>query len=741
MRLELINKQLSFQLLLLILALPVSKTTQAQSASDLASYPKVAVVLSGGGAKGFAHVGVLKVLEEEGIPIDIIVGTSIGSLIGGFYSIGYSADEIQKIIEKQDWEAILSDDVPRLCLSENDKVLSQRYLFSLPYSDEKKLSLPMGMIKGQNVMNLFCGLAGNVPADADFTKLPVSFACVAANLETGREVVMKNGFLPSAMYSSMAIPGAFGPSKRDGMILVDGGVVNNFPVDVAKEMGADIIIGVDIRGGFYTRDEIKSMGKILGQMINFLGMEKDAANSGICDLIIRPDIAGYSVSSFTGEAADTLFLRGKKAAGLVRDQLSEMKEKYQLKPREKSRAFIAPEEWEINDLNLTGAKQMNESFLLKRFNLPVPGSYSYEEIKDAIDRLYGYGGFDKIYFTLNEHASGGKTLELTITTEKEFSMNIGFKVNTTDAAALLLNLTRKNYSNTLGLLSASVELSANPGFSLMAETNKNDFPALGTEIKGKYQNYDIYEKGDKLMNADLFYASGSIYLYQSFLRWYHIGFGLQEEYFNGDVFTKGNTFSPVSSAQIDRFNTNVYSYFSVDNMDNFYFPVKGTNLYAEFSLNADFKNENVNSALLFKMKNVIPLWHNTVLLCNLYGRALFSPEYLMVKTTFIGGDSYSQYFSYHLPFYGLPPVVVADRYSAIGLLGLRLKLPKSQYVSFMFNLLQQGSSPADWAEANTVYGGGIKYSVKTMIGPMDIGMGYSNLSDELSFSANLGYWF
>lgn len=714
---------------------------QAQETTDMTRPYKVAVVLSGGGAKGFAHIGVLKVLEEEGIPIDIIVGTSIGSLIGGIYSLGYSADEIREIVERQDWENILSDHVPRLYLSKNDQKINQRYLFSLPYNEENKLSLPMSVIKGQNVLNLFCGLAGNVPVDADFSQFPISFACVAANLETGQEVVMKNGFLPTAMFSSMAIPGVFRPSQRDGMILVDGGVVNNFPVDVAKEMGADIIVGVDIRGGFYNRNEIKSMGKILGQMINFLGKEKNAVNTGLCDLIIRPDMTGYSMSSFTSEAADTLILKGRKAAGALRDQLKELKEKYQLKPREKSREFVAPEKWEINGVNLTGAKQMNEAFLLKRINLPVPGNYSYEEIKNAIDRLYGYGGFDKIYFTLNDHTNGGKMLELNIMTEKEFSLNIGFKVNTTDAAALLLNVTRKNYTNTLGLLSASAELSANPGFSLMAETNKNNFPAIGMEIKGKYQNYDIHEQGTKLFNADVFYASGAIYLYQSFLRQYDIGIGVQQEYFNGDVFTKSSSYSSVSAIETDNFNTSVYAYFSMDNMDNFYFPVKGTNLYAEFSLDPDLKTKKVNPAFLFKMRNVIPLRHNTALLFNLYGRALLSSDYPEAKTTLVGGDSYSQYFSYHLPFYGLPPVAVAKRYTATGLLGLRLKLSDSQYVSCMFNMLQQGNSRDDWKEVNMVYGGGIKYSLKTMIGPVDVGIGYSDLNDELTFSANLGYWF
>ncbi|MGD9929345.1 MAG: patatin-like phospholipase family protein [Mangrovibacterium sp.] len=734
---------LSSQITLFAQATSISERIDSQNlpAPDLTPDPKVALVLSGGGAKGFAHIGVLKVLEEEGIPIDIIVGTSIGSLIGGFYSIGYRADDIQKIVEKQDWEGVLSDDVPRQYLSENDKEFNQRYLFSLPVGDNKKLSLPKGVIKGQNVMNLFCGLAGNVPVDMDFAKLPISFAAIAANLETGGEVAMKSGFLPSAMYSSMAIPGVFAPSERDGMILVDGGIVNNFPVDVAKEMGADIVIGVDIRGGFYTRNEIRSMGEIVGQMINFLGMEKGTANSSMCDLTIRPDISGYSVSSFTDEAVDTLILRGRNAAWLVKEQLKELKEKYQLEIRNKSRAFIAPEIWEINDIKLTGANHLNEAFLLKKLDLPVPGSYSYEEIKSAIDRIYGHGGFEKIYFMLNDHADGGKTLELNITTEKEYSMNIGFSVNTTDAAALLLNVTRKNYSNIIGFYSASAELSANPGFGVMAETNKNGFPALGAEIRGKYQNYDIYERGTKIVNADLFYASGSIYLYQSFLKQYNFGLGLQEEYFSGDVFAKSSSLPDVSATKVDRFNTDVYAYLSLDNMDDFYFPTKGTNLYAEFSLDIDFKNEKVSPALLLNMKNVIPLWRNTALLFNLYGRALLSSDYLMAKATFIGGDSYSQYFSYHLPFYGLPPVIVADRYSAIGLLGLRLKLSKSQYISLLFNMLQQGNSPADWTEANPGYGGGIKYSMKTMIGPVDIGIGYSDLNEDLTFSANLGYWF
>ena len=272
MRLKFVNRILS----LCFLVIPLTNHAHAQKTNIKLKRPKIALVLSGGGAKGFAHIGVLKILEEEGIPIDLIVGTSIGSLVGGIYSLGYSASEIEAIVKKQNWEKILSDDVPRIFLSKNDQTLKQRYLFSLPFNEKKSLSLPQGLIKGQNVLNLFCGLSGNVPAYADFSKFPIQFACVAVDLETGDEIVMSDGFLPTAMFSSMAIPGVFQPSSRNDLLLIDGGFANNFPTDVAKKMGADIIIGVDIRGDSYSQSNLKSMDQIISQLIGFLGKEKDS---------------------------------------------------------------------------------------------------------------------------------------------------------------------------------------------------------------------------------------------------------------------------------------------------------------------------------------------------------------------------------------------------------------------------------------------------------------------------------
>lgn len=711
---------------------------QAQQTVKKTERPKVAVVLSGGGAKGFAHIGVLKVLEEEGIPIDLIVGTSMGSLVGGIYSIGYNASELETLVKSLNWETVLSDDVPRAFLSRNDQLLKQRYILSLPIDGQKKLSLPQGLLKGQNVLNIFCGLAGNVSKEADFEKFPISFACVAANLETGKEVVLKNGFLPTAMFSSMAIPIAFQSSDRDGVLLVDGGVVNNFPTDVAKRMGADIIIGVDIRNDFYDRKNLKTFDNVMGQLVNFFDQSKDSINNSLYDLIIRPDITGYSISSFNNSAVDSLIIRGRKAAMGLRGQIREIKSKYGLEPREKSRVLVKPDKWYISDLSFTGNYHLDQDFLRKTLGIKIPGNYTSDEIKNAIDRLYGLGGFDLIYYNLVDSETG-KNLNLNISTKKVFTQNIGLKANTTDAAAILVNTTQKNYGNVFGLLSTSAELSINPGLSIMAETNKTNLPTFGINIKGKYQNYNIFDKGTKIFKANIFYTSGALYLYQPFLNRFNLGIGLQEEYYSGDIFKKNNDY-PITSGETNILLTNAFSYLSYDNMDDFYFPRKGTNLYTEFSLMTDFKSTNeISPVLLFKMRNVFPVSKNTALLLDLYGRAIYNSDFPLPKMTFVGGEPYSQYFNYHLPFVGLSAVNMADRFAYIGLIGLRVKVADSQYVSALFNGLCQTNDMA--LGKDMIFGGGIKYALKTLFGPLDMTLGYSGSTDKLTFSANFGYWF
>ena len=260
---------------------------------------KVGLVLSGGGAKGVAHIGVLKVLEEAGIPIDYISGTSMGAIIGGLYAVGYDAKTLDSLVRVQDWTSLLSDKVSRNYLPFYKKRSTEKYLFSLAFSGRDGFKLPAGFVEGNSIYNLFSDLTVGYHDSISFRDLPIPFACVAANMVDGSEVVMDSGVLPLAMRASMAIPGAFEPVYLDGMLLVDGGISNNFPVDVAKDMGAEITIGVDLSTGLKDVEGLDNITGMVNQLVAFMGMQNYQKNKESVDLYLNPGLQGYSAASFT----------------------------------------------------------------------------------------------------------------------------------------------------------------------------------------------------------------------------------------------------------------------------------------------------------------------------------------------------------------------------------------------------------------------------------------------------------
>ena len=288
---------------LLLLLVPLAAEAQRK---------KVGVVLSGGGAKGVAHIGVLQVLEKAGIPVDVIVGTSMGSIVGGLYAIGYSADQLDSLVRVQDRMFLLSDKVNRYDLPFGEKEQDGKYLLSLPFDRGKKR--PSGFISGQNVYNLFSDLTVGYHDSLDFLQLPIPFACVAADLFHREEIVMTSGNLVQAMRASMAIPGVFTPVRTDNRVLVDGGILNNFPTDVARRLGAEIVIGVDVQADLMKEDKLASVSGVIPQIINLLCMNKHEENVQLADLVIRPDVKGYSAASFSARSIDSLLARGKVAA-------------------------------------------------------------------------------------------------------------------------------------------------------------------------------------------------------------------------------------------------------------------------------------------------------------------------------------------------------------------------------------------------------------------------------------------
>src|SRR5574344_2604359 len=282
---------------------------------------KVGLVLGGGGAKGAAEVGVLKVIEEAGIPIDYIVGTSIGSIVGGMYSIGYRSQTLDSLFRTQDWIFLLSDQVKREDVSAFSKDERERYLLRVPLSLKKNTPMAAGLVTGQNIYNLFSNMTIGYHNVSSFDNLPIPFKCVAVDVVSGKEVVLSSGSLPLAMRSSMSIPGVFSPVEMGNMLLIDGGALNNFPADVVKRMGADIIIGIDLSTGWKKKEELGSMSNILNQLLNVMGEDKYLQNKKIPDLYINPPLKGYGPASFQRAEIDSMINIGERTARSQWDEL------------------------------------------------------------------------------------------------------------------------------------------------------------------------------------------------------------------------------------------------------------------------------------------------------------------------------------------------------------------------------------------------------------------------------------
>ncbi|MBP5387895.1 MAG: patatin-like phospholipase family protein [Prevotella sp.] len=303
-------------------------------ASDTSDHPKIGLVLGGGGAKGAAEVGVLKVLEEKGIRPDYIAGTSIGAIVGGLYACGYSAADLDTLFRSQEWLSLIGDrkrDLRNNILTEREGVV---YLFGFPISGQTKKTeakeSPLGILGGTNITFLLDSLTKRYDGIQSFDSLPIPFRCVAVDLKKQEEVIMDSCELELAMRASISIPGAFKPVKWNGKLLVDGGMLNNLPVDVVRAMGADIVIAVDLEQTQHEeRDfslkETFGIGGILDWAVSRPDWKKNKANREDADIYINPQLAEYGVSSFGKESISTMIERGEKAARAASELLDRLR--------------------------------------------------------------------------------------------------------------------------------------------------------------------------------------------------------------------------------------------------------------------------------------------------------------------------------------------------------------------------------------------------------------------------------
>ena len=442
----------------IFLFLPFSLSGQSREESNR---PRIGYVLSGGGAKGIAHVGVLKVLEEVGLQPDVITGTSMGSIIGGLYSIGYTAEEISNLIETTDWSAILTNEIPANEVIIRRKHEYNRFMLQMPVYGTK-IELPSGMIEGQKLSQLFSELTWRQAGVDDFKDFPFPYTCIGTDLLSGKKVDLSSGDLSSAMRASMAIPSVFTPVIRDTThILVDGGVVRNMPVQEAIDLGADIIIGVYV--GFnreMSPEELRSLTSIMTRTSLLSGSHDVEDQIRKVDYLIVPDLEGYSAASFSDGVA--IMDLGEASAREQIEQLRALADSINaLDPAPAVRQLPENDSLFISEIVVESANPSMTRFIVEKSELEVESWITPDELNEGIDRLFGTLFFDRIDYAF-ENVENGKRLVFRIKEKPGLSVNTAIHYDNFYGPGLILNLTALNTLVDGSRASISADISGSP---------------------------------------------------------------------------------------------------------------------------------------------------------------------------------------------------------------------------------------------------------------------------------------
>lgn len=370
------------------------------NAQNVNQRPKVGLALSGGGAKGMAHLGVLKVMEEAGLRPDLITGVSMGSIVGGLYAIGYSADSLERIVRSIDWNLMLSDKIPENKVIFLEKPYFDNNILSLPVS-KYRILLPPGLIRGQQIESAFSSYTWPAADINDFSKLPIPFMCVGTNINTCKKVDIKGGYLADAMRASMAVPSVFTPIKIDSTLFVDGGMVRNFAVSEIKAMGADIVIGSYTGERLYNEDELSSLTSIMGQIGFYAGYYDSKEQMKLVDILIEPDLKEISMASF--KYADTIIARGYRAALPFKATFKKLADSLNMiGPQDKIKNIFGKKTYSFNKIEITGNYINTDDQILGVLGINPGDNVDNDLLNERIELLYGKVWFDKVKYSIKQ---------------------------------------------------------------------------------------------------------------------------------------------------------------------------------------------------------------------------------------------------------------------------------------------------------------------------------------------------
>lgn len=719
--------------------------------------PKVGLVLSGGGAKGLAHIGALKIIEDSGIEIDYIGGTSMGAIIGALYASGYTARQLDSIFEEMDFEELIQDDIPRGSKTFYEKAETDKYAVTLPF-DGFKVSFPSGLSKGQNLYNLFSKLTSHVSDVDDFSQLPIPFFCMATNVETGKEVMIETGYLPQAISASGALPSLFSPVIIDEQVLIDGGVKNNYPVDRLKAKGMDIIIGVDVQDTLKTRKELNSAFDVLVQINNYRTIEDMAKKRQRTDIYINPNIDDFTVVSF--DRGRKIITSGEEAAQPFMQQLqsiaSMQKKRDRIQPE-----FLKESSIYIESVEISGNVNYTRAYVLGKLKLRTPDEISYEKLNEGINNLSATGSFQDINYRMVETEEGKHRLYFDlIESDSRNLLRLGAHYDNLYRTAALINITRKRLFTNNDIASFDFVVGDNLRYNFNYYIDKGFYWSIGMNSRYSFFEKDvkidfitpemIAEPNLQLNELQLKYGdlTNQLYVETLFQRSFLLGAGVEHKwlrYISETIGIDENNNPRTVFENTNYFST--YGYLKYDTLDDSFFPTKGLFFDGDFHfyLFANGSNKNFEEFSIAKANvgYAIGLADKLTLLLTTEGGFKLGGKNTRSMDFFVGGYGYER-INNIIPLVGYEALTLrGDTYlKSSGTIDY--EFARNNHLILSANISNVGDQlfeTGEWIDEIDYTGYSLGYGMETFLGPIELKYAYSPELDSGEWHVRVGFSF
>jgi NTE family protein len=733
--------------------LSCSAYTQALTGSR----PKIGVTLSGGGAKGLAHIGILKALDSAGLNIDYITGTSMGSIIGSLYAVGYSADSIEQIARAIDWDLLLSNQSSLRSIFMEEKDEYSKYVIELPWVGHR-FRLPSGVLQGQELWLKFSELFFPVYNQKDFSKFSVPFRCIGTDVGNGEAVVMKEGEIIGAIRSSMAIPSVFTAVEFNGRKLIDGGVVRNFPVRDVKEMGADFVIGSNVATGLMPSDKVRNALQILLQVAFFREAEDNKQEVPQCNIYIPFNMEKFNMGSFA-DARELLELgleEGRKLYPRFKHIADSLDSLYGHVPPRKNR-LPQVHGVVISGYEVRGVEKTSKEFFIHTMDFELNEFYTARKLANMVRQAYGTRYYSRVTYSLIPQEDGTSKIIFDVTEYPFTFAKLGLHYNRFTGVGLIANLTARNFFTTNSR--SLVSLNIGETFRIRGEHLQylGRLKNVALILETQYDNFDIgtytESKQDGLYNLNFFKFSSKLQF--SAKRRFTVGMGGRFEWVK---------YNPKISTELEfkgskKFFT-PFAYLAHNSLDKVIFPKRGFKLDVEAGWVAPQNShirfyENgvqVPSELItisddafyrssINLETYTPLSRRATLLLNLQGGANFDYTNNALNEFVIGG--LTKTFRNQITFAGLPEG--AEYASSTMALqgGMRVQVLNNTYITGRANVLFNNFiENSGFIETRDFFSGyALTFSYNFALGPLEISAMYCDQTGKIQSYVNLGIPF